>query len=95
MRVITLNLNGIRAAFRKGFGKWSKKQDADLILLQETRIQPEQLTTEQTQIDGFQSYFSFAEAKGYSGVGIYSKKKPISVEKKVDWQDFDKEGRTI
>ena len=95
MRVITLNLNGIRAAFRKGFGEWLKKQDADLILLQETRIQPEQLTTEQTQIEGFQSYFSFAEAKGYSGVGIYSKKKPISVEKKVDWLDFDKEGRFL
>ena len=51
MRVITLNLNGIRAAFRKGFGQWLKKQDADLILLQETRIQLEQLTTEQTKID--------------------------------------------
>ena len=95
MRVITLNLNGIRAAFRKGFGQWLKKQDADLILLQETRIQPEQLTAEQTQIDGFQSYFSFAEAKGYSGVGIYSKKKPISVENKVGWLDFDKEGRFL
>ena len=59
MRVITLNLNGIRAAFRKGFGQWLKKQDADLILLQETRIQLEQLTTEQTKIDGFHSYFSF------------------------------------
>ena len=95
MLVITLNLNGIRAAFRKGFARWLKNQDADLILLQEIRIQPEQLTAEQTQIKGFLPYFSFAEAKGYSGVGIYSKKKPISVGNKVDWPNFDREGRFL
>ena len=95
MRVITLNLNGIRAAFRKGFGRWLKNQDADLILLQEIRIQPDQLNAEHTQIEGFLPYFSFAEAKGYSGVGVYSKKKPISVGNKVDWLNFDKEGRFL
>ena len=95
MRVITLNLNGIRAAFRKGFGGWLKNQDADLILLQEIRIQSDQLNAEQTQIEGFLPYFSFAEAKGYSGVGVYSRKKPISVGNKVDWLNFDKEGRFL
>jgi exodeoxyribonuclease-3 len=95
MRVITLNLNGIRAAFRKGFRQWLGVQGADLILLQETRIQPEQLTDEHNEVNGFLSYFSFAEAKGYSGVGVYSTKKPISIVNKVGWLNFDKEGRFL
>ena len=95
MRIITINMNGIRAATRKGFYEWLATQQADLVCLQETRIQQEQLTEAQLHPPTFHGFFSFAEQKGYSGVGIYSKQQPLSVQTRADWPAFDQEGRFL
>ena len=75
MRLITINLNGIRSANSKGFFEWLNKQNADVVCVQETRIQAEQMTQNMICPGIFGSSFAFAEKKGYSGVGIYYKKK--------------------
>ncbi|MDQ8039501.1 MAG: exodeoxyribonuclease III [Rickettsiella sp.] len=94
MRIITLNLNGIRSAARKGFFTWVQTQEADVICLQETKAQEEQVR-ETIQLPGYQAYFFDAEKKGYSGVAIYSRKKPDKVIAGLGWESADKEGRYI
>ena len=84
MRLITINLNGIRSAGSKGFFEWLKIQNADVVCVQETRIQPEQLTIDMLKVHGLKSAFEFADKsltnkngkplKSYSGVGIFFKK---------------------
>ncbi|MDE0788311.1 MAG: exodeoxyribonuclease III, partial [SAR324 cluster bacterium] len=69
MRIISANLNGIRSASSKGFFEWLKAQEADVVCLQETRIQPEQLTEIMLNPPGLKSAFEFAVKRGYSGVG--------------------------
>ena len=95
MRLITVNLNGIRSASSKGFFEWLKTQNADVVCAQETRIQPDQLTSDMLEPFGFESSFVFAEKKGYSGVGIYFKKNPDLIHKGIGWSEMDKEGRFI
>ena len=72
MRLISANLNGIRAAESKGFFKWLKSQEADVVCLQETRIQPEQLSDIMLEPDGLKSAFEFAVKRGYSGAVSYT-----------------------
>ena len=95
MRLISANLNGIRAAESKGFFKWLKSQEADVVCLQETRIQPEQLSDIMLEPDGLKSAFEFAVKRGYSGVGLYFKKKPDRIQKGIGWTEMDTEGRFI
>ncbi len=95
MRLISINLNGIRSAESKGFFEWLKLQEADVVCLQETRIQPEQLTKVMLEPYGLGSAFEFAEKKGYSGVGIYFKKKPDKIKNGIGWAEIDIEGRFI
>ncbi|MBI3772999.1 MAG: exodeoxyribonuclease III [Gammaproteobacteria bacterium] len=95
MRIISVNLNGIRAAERKGFFKWMLKQDADVVCLQETKAQEDQLPPEVYHPPGYHTYFHDAVKKGYSGVGLYCRKKPDRVIKGLGWPDFDAEGRFI
>lgn len=95
MRVITLNLNGIRSAHRKGFLDWILNQDADVVCLQETRAQRGQLVPELAQPPQYHAYYHDAERKGYSGVAIYSKRRPDRVAEGLGWPDFDAEGRFI
>ncbi|MDP6963188.1 MAG: exodeoxyribonuclease III, partial [Planctomycetota bacterium] len=95
MKVISLNMNGIRAAERKGFYEWLQSQDADIVCLQETRIQEHQLTEKMLKPKGFMSYFNCAEKPGYSGVAIYCKNKPTRVYVGLGWEPFDKEGRML
>lgn len=95
MRIISVNLNGIRAAERKGFFKWMLKQEADVVCLQETKAQEDQLPPEVYHPPGYHTYFHDAEKKGYSGVGLYCRKKPDRVIKGLGWPDFDAEGRFI
>ena len=95
MRIISLNMNGIRAAERKGFYPWLEKQNADVICLQETRIQQHQLTEQMLKPKGMHSFFNCAERPGYSGVAIYSKQKPTRVHLGIGWGPFDAEGRMI
>jgi len=95
MRIISANLNGIRSASSKSFFEWLYTQKADLVCLQETRIQPEQLTDAMLNPPGLNSAFVFAIKKGYSGVGLYSRKKPDRVHEGIGWSELDAEGRFI
>lgn len=94
MRIISLNVNGIRSAARKGFFEWLKHQDADVVCLQETKAQKHQLN-DSVFIQGYEAYFFDAEKKGYSGVAIYSRLKPNNVTTGLGWACADKEGRYI
>lgn len=97
MKVISLNLNGIRAAARKGLYEWLPKVDADIICLQELKAQPDQIEGQPFHPQGYHSYFHAAEKKGYSGVGIYCKQKPDNVQMGMGegFDDVDFEGRYI
>jgi exodeoxyribonuclease-3 len=95
MRIITANLNGIRAAAKKGFYEWMLKQNADVICLQELKAQVNQLTREMLAPQGYHGYFHDAEKKGYSGVGIYSRRQPDRVRVGLGLEDIDSEGRYL
>lgn len=95
MRVISANLNGIRAAGRKGFFTWLARQRADVVCLQETKAQMSELPDELYRPKSFHCYFHDAEKKGYSGVGIYTRREPDRVIKGLGWPCADNEGRYI
>ena len=95
MRIISVNVNGIRAAYRKNFFTWLQKQDADIVCVQETKAQVDQLNDEIIKPKGYFSYFNSAVKKGYSGVAIYSQIEPDKIIGKIGWKDADIEGRFI
>ena len=95
MRVISINVNGIRAAHRKNFFIWLQKQDADIVCVQETKAQVEQLTEEIIKPKGYYSYFNDALKKGYSGVAIYSRIEPDKIIDKIGWRVADDQGRYL
>ncbi|HEY8118994.1 MAG TPA: exodeoxyribonuclease III [Methylophilaceae bacterium] len=95
LRIISVNLNGIRSATNKGFYAWLQKQNADLICMQELKAQLADMTTEMLQPTGYYGYFHYAEKKGYSGVGIYSRQKPDAVIEGLGIGDIDAEGRYL
>ena len=95
LRVITINLNGIRSAERKGFFAWMAKQNADIVCLQELKAQHPDLTDEMLAPPGYHGFFHCAEKKGYSGVGIYSRQAPDRVVEGLGHAEFDAEGRYI
>lgn len=95
MKIITLNTNGIRAAQRKGMFEWFEKQNADVLCIQETKAQLEQLDPKLFIPQGYHFYQADAVKKGYSGVSIYSKHQPVGVEYGIDWPEFDSEGRWL
>jgi len=95
MKIISWNVNGLRAVCKKGFLGWLGKTNADIICLQEIKIQPEQLPSDLINPKNYYSFFNFANKKGYSGVAVYVKKKPLSIEKKLGMERFDKEGRIL
>ncbi len=97
MRIITANVNGIRAAERKGFFTWLKKQDADVVCIQETKAQEHQLEAADFYPAGYHCYYVDAEKKGYSGVAIYARQKPDRIIRGLGegFEDMDAEGRFI
>ena len=95
MKIITLNLNGIRSASRKGFLEWLPQQRADVICVQELKAQAADMTEELLAPAGYQGHFHYAEKKGYSGVGIYSKSAPDRVAAGFGVAEFDAEGRYL
>jgi exodeoxyribonuclease-3 len=95
VRIYSWNVNGIRAVLKYGFLDWVLKEQPDILCLQETKIQEDQLTDEIKNIPGYQSYFSFAERKGYSGVVTYVKEEPLSVKCGIGNPKFDCEGRIL
>lgn len=95
LRIISLNLNGIRSAANKGFYAWLQKRDADIVCLQELKAQLPDLTPEMLNPAGYYGYFHYAEKKGYSGVGIYSSRQPDVIIEGLGIPDIDAEGRYI
>jgi exodeoxyribonuclease-3 len=95
MRIITANLNGIRSASNKGFFTWLQHQQAEIVCLQELKAQEADLTPDMLAPPGFHGYFHYAEKKGYSGVGIYTKRKPDMVIVGLGIPEFDAEGRYL
>ena len=95
MKIISLNLNGIRSATNKGVQAWLKKQDADVVCMQEIKAQAADMTAEMHNPEGYCGNFHYAEKKGYSGVGIYSKLKPDKVIEGLGIADIDSEGRYL
>ncbi|MGM0635370.1 MAG: exodeoxyribonuclease III [Bacteroidota bacterium] len=96
MKIISYNVNGIRAAIRKGLVDWLKATDADVVCLQELKAQPDQINEQLFKEIGFQyCYWFSAEKKGYSGVGVLCKQKPQHIEFGTGIDYMDKEGRNI
>ncbi len=92
MKLVSWNVNGIRAVLTKGFEDFFKKIDADIFCIQETKCQEGQVELE---FDGYKSYWNSAEKKGYSGTAIFTKKEPLSVKYGIGIEEHDKEGRVI
>lgn len=92
MKLISWNVNGIRACLTKGFEDFFKEIEADIFCIQETKCQPEQVELE---FKGYTSYWNSAEKKGYSGTAIFTKTKPINVTYGIGIEEHDKEGRVI
>ncbi len=96
IRLVSWNINGYRAVMKKNFMESFKTMDADIVALQEIKLQEPQLTDEMKKIDGYQPYFSFSTVKkGYSGVAVYSRVAPLSVKHGIGIPRFDDEGRII
>ena len=92
MKLISWNVNGIRACVNKGFIEFFNDIKADIFCIQETKCQPDQIELE---FDGYKSYWNSAERKGYSGTAIFTKKKPIAVTRGIGIEEHDKEGRIL
>ena len=95
LRIITLNLNGIRSAVGKGVLDWLAAQKADVVCLQEIKAQAADLTPQMLNPAGHYGYFHYAEQKGYSGVGVYTRRQPDQVIVGLGIRDIDAEGRYI
>lgn len=95
MKIITLNLNGIRSAARKGFLEWLARQQADVVCVQEIKAQAADMTAELLSPAGYHGHFHYAEKKGYSGVGLYSRASPAKVATGFGVTEFDAEGRYL
>lgn len=95
MKIISWNVNGLRSVYKKGFLEWLEETAADIVCLQETKIQESQLTFDLIKANNYYSFFSSAQRKGYSGTAVYSKKKPLMVKRKLGMDRFDNEGRTL
>jgi len=95
LKIVSYNVNGIRAAMRKGFAEWMKAGDFDIVCLQETKARPEQVEVEVFEQLGYHHHWVSAEKKGYSGVAIFSKNKPDKVVEGCGVEEFDSEGRVI
>ena len=95
LRIFCWNVNGLRAIWKKDFPNWIRKTEPDILCLQETKVQPEQIDDEIKKINGYWSEFCSAERKGYSGVATYSKIPPLEFRKGFGNPYFDAEGRLI
>lgn len=92
MKLISWNVNGLRACVTKGFLDYFKEVDADIFCIQESKLQEGQIDLE---LEGYHQYWNYAEKKGYSGTAIFTKKEPLSVAYGINIEDHDKEGRVI
>lgn len=91
-KLISWNVNGLRACMQKGFPDFFKEIDADIFCLQETKLQEGQITMD---LPGYHQYWNYAEKKGYSGTAIFTKEEPLSVSYGIGIEEHDHEGRVI
>ena len=92
MKMISWNVNGLRAAMGKGFMDFFRQQDADIFCLQETKLQEGQI---ELDMPGYYQYWNYAEKTGYSGTAVFTKKKPVNVMLGIGVEEHDREGRVI
>ncbi len=95
VRILSWNVNGIRAAYKKGILNWFSKEQPDILCIQETKAMKEQLPQDLLNVNGYTSYFSSAERKGYSGTATYTKVNPVKVANGIGIKKFDSEGRFL
>jgi len=95
MKILSWNVNGVRAAQKNGFLNWFKDQKADVVCLQETKARQEQLDEELVHPKGYDSIWHSAEKPGYSGVALYFRKEPLNIQHGLGIHDFDSEGRVL
>ncbi len=93
--IFSWNVNGLRAAYRKGFTEWVRRTRADIICVQETRATTDVLPRALTDLEGYHSFFSVPEKKGYSGVAVWTREKPRQVSDSLGKKRFDAEGRVL
>jgi len=94
-KFLSWNVNGIRAVEKKGFLEWVEKEQPDILALQETRAHPDQLSDPLRAPRGYTSFFSNAQRRGYSGVAVYTKERPLRVTRGIYGDGNDPEGRTL
>ncbi len=94
-RLLCWNVNGIRAALKKGFLEWLTRESPDILCLQETKVNPETLPGELKNPTGYNTFWNHAQKKGYAGVATFSKQKPVKVENGFGQPSFDIEGRAL
>jgi exodeoxyribonuclease-3 len=95
LKILSWNINGIRAVYKKGFLDWLGNSRADIVCLQETKAQEDQLPFDLTRPKDYFSYFNSAKKKGYGGVAVYTKNKPLKVESRFGLKRFGQEGRFL
>ena len=95
MKIISWNVNGLRAILKKNFLDYLNLENPDILCIQEIKLQEEQIPKEIHGLDYYHKYWNFAEKKGYSGVAVFTKEKPISVEYSIGDELYDKEGRLL
>jgi exodeoxyribonuclease III len=95
LRIVTLNLNGIRSACRKGFLEWVDAQQADVVCVQEVKAQAADLDDTMRALGPSTGHFHFAQQKGYSGVGLYARTAPRAIRSGFGCEEFDAEGRYV
>ena len=95
IKILCWNVNGIRAAVKKGFLEWLQEESPDILCLQETKASPDILTKELLEPAGYQTFWNYPERKGYSGVATFTKEKPIKTQNTFGIKTFDGEGRVI
>jgi exodeoxyribonuclease III len=96
MKIVSWNVNGMNAVMKKDFLQSLKRMDADIIAIQETKLQEIKLTEQMKEIEGYRSFWSFSTVKkGYSGVAVYSRKEPIAVKTGIGQPEYDDEGRIL
>ena len=95
VRILSWNVNGLRAVLKKDFFKWFKRESPDILCLQEIKVQPHQLPPELLHPEGYEVFWNSAARPGYSGVAVFSKTKPVSVKCGFQIERFDAEGRVL
>lgn len=95
MKILSWNVNGLRAAYKKGFLDWFRRIDGDIICLQEVRAKKEELPPDLVNPKGYLSFFNPAKKPGYSGTAVFVKKEPLKIESRIGLRRFDDEGRFL